>query len=385
MSEKSNGTAGPRADRPPDHDAYGFPPEAFDWTRLPDVDADFLPPEHIDAFIQALSAPDPIPHTPDDAAPSRSTRGDSPGLSRDPNASGIDLAKRAAASSLTRHDEDRGARETAAAVAAAADVAAPGQARPPLCQQSQRPPEEAGQRRPSGNGLFITAQHDWAPVHEKVLRDRDRDRDGNLKKSSKKTKQKKKGSRSKDETREGYLYSLLKWPFLLGVLGWILTLSFAYLLTRTYIYLYEQFVTWRGRREQLRRAMRATTTYRDWVAAAKKMDDFFGNEEWKEEDEFAYYDSKTVRRVLAEMRRCRERAERGQGEEGRQAVEDLRALVEACVKNNFVGVENPRLYSQTYYGTKHLVQNFIDEGENPAFPLSTVVALPRPGQALSWR
>jgi hypothetical protein len=26
-------------------------------------------------------------------------------------------------------------------------------------------------------------------------------------------------------------------------------------------------------------------------------------------------------------------------------------------------VENSRLYSQTYYGTKNLVQDFVDEGE----------------------
>jgi hypothetical protein len=70
--------------------------------------------------------------------------------------------------------------------------------------------------------------------------------------------------------------------------------------------------------------------------------------------------------VLEEMRRSRRRAEKGEEEgteEGRQATEDLKVLIEACVKNNFVGVENPRLYSQTYYGTKNLVQNFIDEGE----------------------
>ena len=40
---------------------------------------------------------------------------------------------------------------------------------------------------------------------------------------------------------------------------------------------------------------------------------------------------------------------------------DLRTLLEAAVKNNFVGTENPRLYSETYYGTKNLVQSFIDE------------------------
>ena len=145
----------------------------------------------------------------------------------------------------------------------------------------------------------------------------------------------------------------------------------AYLATRSYIYLYEQFIAWRGKRERLRRAMRATGSYKDWVVAAKQMDDFFGNGTWKEENEFAYYDCKTVRRVWEQLRKCRERAEREEGvvgedgaggEKKRAAVEDLKLLIEGCVKNNFVGVENPRLYSQTYYGTKNLVQNFVDEG-----------------------
>jgi predicted acylesterase/phospholipase RssA len=35
----------------------------------------------------------------------------------------------------------------------------------------------------------------------------------------------------------------------------------------------------------------------------------------------------------------------------------------ACCKNNWVGFENPRLYSETYYGTKDLVQSFADEAE----------------------
>jgi hypothetical protein len=334
---------------------YGFPPEAFDWSRLPDFDTDFLPPEHVEAFIQALSAPDPIPQTPDDATASSSFRFNSPSLQRGSASFDLDVTRRATASSINLHDEDRGSRDTAAAAAAAADVVAPGTAKSPTQQQ---PPLS---RRPSTSSLFITAQNDWAPVHEKVLRDKDPSQ------SSKGKKRKsKKRARSKDETREGYLYSLLKWPFLFVVLTWILGLSVAYLATRAYISFYEQFVAWRGQRERLRRAMRATGRYRDWVAAARRMDDFFGNGRWKEEDDFAYYDSKTVKRVLEEMRRSRRRAEKGEEEgteEGRQATEDLKVLIEACVKNNFVGVENPRLYSQTYYGTKNLVQNFIDEGE----------------------
>jgi hypothetical protein len=42
------------------------------------------------------------------------------------------------------------------------------------------------------------------------------------------------------------------------------------------------------------------------------------------------------------------------------------------MKNNFVGFENPRLYSETYYGTKDLVQKFVDEAETSlAFLLRT--------------
>ncbi|KAK4157907.1 hypothetical protein C8A00DRAFT_29135 [Chaetomidium leptoderma] len=366
MAGPDNDSASPKVNLP--SRTYGFPPEAFDWTRLPDFDTDFLPPEHAEAFIQALSAPDPIPQTPDDATAFSSFRLNSPTLRRGSSSVDLDFSRRAAASSLSLHDEDRRSRDTAAAAAASADVAVPGPARP-----STRPPS-LGSRRPSSSSLFITARNDWAPVNEKVLRDKDTTTatkttttSSKNKKKSKKTTPGKKTARSKDETREGYFYGLVKWPFLLIVGAWIMGLSAAYLATRTYIYLYEQFVAWRGQREKLRRAMRATSRYGDWVVAAKRMDDFFGNGRWKEVDDFAYYDSKTVKRVLGEMKRNRRRAEKGEGEEGteetKKATEDLKVLIEACVKNNFAGVENPRLYSQTYYGTKNLVQNFTDEVE----------------------
>ena len=330
---------------------YGFPPPAFDFTRLPDFDTNFLPPEHLEAFIQALAAPDTL----------QSPSADHTSYPHSP-ASFL----RRGSSGFFDHILSRDDRE---ATASAADVAAP------------RPLSRSG----SGNttsSLFISAQSDWAPVHEKVVRDRGEgrarggERDSNRKRSyCRKPSRKRRrvplplglgglvGGRSKDETREGYLYSLLKWPFLIIVGTWIVGLAVAYLVTRFYVFVYEQGVAWRGRREKLRRAMRATGNYRDWVAAAKRMDDFFGNAKWKEENEFAYYDSKTVRRANDQMRRLRERAEMAEKTgSNHTAVEDLKALTEACVKNNFVGIENPRLYSQTYYGTKNLVQNFLGEG-----------------------
>lgn len=340
---------------------YGFPPEAFDYTRLPDVDTNFLPAEHLEAFIQALGAPDPIQNAADDGASSIGLN--SPAGLR--SSSGFDVTRRVSQAPV--EDEDPQA-VAAQAAAAAADVAAPGTA----AAQEQRF-NHVPQRQGTGNSnMFITAANDWAPVHEKVKSSKSSGRKGRRRGRGKvrKTADAVLGSRSKDETREGYLYGLLKWPFLLIVGMWITGLGVAYLATRLYIWLYEHFVAWRGAREKLRRAMRATSRYEEWVPAAKRMDQFLGNEGWKEENEFAYYDSVTVRRVWEQMRKCRVKAEGaeesadGDGEEkDSKDVEDLKALVQASVKNNFVGVENPRLYSQTYYGTKNLVQNFVDEGE----------------------
>ncbi|EHK99242.1 putative Patatin-like phospholipase domain-containing protein [Glarea lozoyensis 74030] len=87
----------------------------------------------------------------------------------------------------------------------------------------------------------------------------------------------------------------------------------------------------------------------------------------------AHSERKTVKRVVDQLKKISRRVvsdldgrERGGATSGvskKKAIDDLKILVEACVKSNFVGIENSRLYSQTYYGTKNLVQQFIDEVE----------------------
>ncbi|QSS61550.1 patatin-like phospholipase domain-containing protein [Histoplasma capsulatum] len=197
----------------------------------------------------------------------------------------------------------------------------------------------------------LVAINDWRPIHQRVRKLGSR---------------RKAANRTVDETREGYLYVLLKWPLLSIVLGWISVLSVLYVITRLYIYLYEHLVTWRGRRQTLRRHMGAANNYRQWKEAAEKLDAYLGNDRWKEVDEYAYYDHGTVKRVKRQLETLREKVELTQTSEGDRAklcslLEDLRVLLEGCVKNNFAGVENPRLYSETYIGTKRLVQEFIDE------------------------
>lgn len=202
---------------------------------------------------------------------------------------------------------------------------------------------------------FFTARNDWRPIHQRVRR----------------KKPKTPPRRGKDETREGFVYVLLKWPLLLVVLGWLLFLSIGYVFTRLYIYLYEHFVTWRGTRERLRQRLYSATSYQDWIQAADELDSHLGGKSWKEKSEYAYYDSKTIRRVHEQMVKLRQRAESEEdallapksAQRQHTAIEDLRALVEACMKNSFCGFENPRLYSETYNGTKNLVQSFVDEAE----------------------
>lgn len=196
----------------------------------------------------------------------------------------------------------------------------------------------------------VVALNDWRPVHQRVKRKRARPR--------------KNPRRTTDETREGFVYSILKWPLLLVVSGWILFLTCSYLVTRLYIYGYERTVTWRGHRQRLRHNLRSKTNYQDWRIAAQELDNHLGNEQWKQTDDYAYYDHKTVTKVMEQLRAGRTLAksqEQIKGKSSSEAVDELRSLVEACVKNNFVGVENSRLYSETYYGTKCLAQDFIDE------------------------
>ena len=224
-------------------------------------------------------------------------------------------------------------------------------------EKALRGPDASSDDLSIQQSVFITALNDWRPVHQRVR--------GRRKRASRKGKA---DQRGKDETREGFVYAILKWPLLLVVFGWIILLGLLYILTRLYIYLYEQLVTWRGKREKLRRALQSTSSYEEWVKAAKELDGYLGNQNWKETDEYAYYDYGTIRRVKEQLQKARIQAEEDEKKHEKdnqspKAIFDLRSLLEASVKNNFVGVENPRLYSETYYGTKDLVQSFTDEVE----------------------
>lgn len=214
----------------------------------------------------------------------------------------------------------------------------------------------------------VTALNDWRPINQKVRRPR------LGRKASK---------RRKDEIREGFVYTLLRFPLLAIVFGWIVFLFIAYNITRLYIYAYEHFVTWTGRRETIRRRLQQASSYEEWCLEAQKLDEWLGNEEWKRNDAYSYYNHQTVQKVTEQLSELKSKIEiqhskDDDSETSDNSIQDLKILLESCIKNNFVGVENPRLYSETYLGTKDLVQLFIDLTEKG---LKLVLASPKISQA----
>lgn len=376
---KTATAAAPSPSLPP---KYGFPPEAFDVARLPDGNHQFISAADIAAFETALQAPD---HSAAQTIAQHAQHGSHDALRSPKSPGSFSITRRDSQSLGAGFDDDGGDSSSSALATAAAAAAANGDFSKDAAVASAR----ASSPAPGGLGTFVTAQNDWAPISSRFYRRSKRkpppaaSSGGSTAAGARKRRRRANravegllGTRSKDETRDGYLYLLAKWPLLLFVFGWLLVLGVLYLATRFYIVVYEQFFTWRGQREGLRRALRKATTYPDWVRAARALDAFLGRKTWREENDFAYYDSKTVKRVWDQMKKTRAKAEMeekdtvaaaaakvGGGGEGTRAIEELKALTEACVKNNFVGIDNPKLYSQTYYGTKNLVQNFVDEGK----------------------
>jgi hypothetical protein len=166
-----------------------FSQEGYDEDLLPDFNKEFLSEAHLQAFAQALSAPESSPSVDDLLSPTQSS---SLSFARSPS------------------------------------ISQNGFVSPNHCTDSSRTKPGVST---SQSSLFITAQNDWAPVNPKKPSGKGRRRGD-----------KKKGTgaprRSRDETREGYLYTLLKWPLLCVVSAWVAGLGISYMLTRLYIWLY---------------------------------------------------------------------------------------------------------------------------------------------------
>ncbi|KDN46113.1 patatin-domain-containing protein [Tilletiaria anomala UBC 951] len=210
--------------------------------------------------------------------------------------------------------------------------------------------------------LFLSAASDFAPIRERrgpsPSHSHHHQHHHHHSRSQSKSKSAKHSSHPKlhgidNGSREGLLFTLLRFPLLLAIFLTIALEFSLYVLTRQVVNLVEYAIAWRGRKGELRKELRRAETWRDWKHWALEMDSFAGYEKWKERDASGLYDWILVKKVCNSLRVFRQKEE----------AEKLIGVLDLCVRNNFAGVEGFRLYSETFWGTKHLIENYVDEVE----------------------
>ncbi|GAA5822287.1 hypothetical protein JCM11251_006289 [Rhodosporidiobolus azoricus] len=190
--------------------------------------------------------------------------------------------------------------------------------------------ENGGGSGPSPGVEKISAVSDFAPIKQKVRRG---------------------PKRRKDVVREGWAYHVSRWPLLLLIFFIIFVEFLCYLVVRQMVNIIEFFGAWRGERGRLRLALRNAETYEEWKETALKLDAHLGLSQWKKHPTNAYYDAPLVRRVLRALSSLRSSND----------AEGVAAVLHAALRSNWAGTESFRLYSESYYGTKELVQEYVDE------------------------
>ncbi|KAG8678183.1 hypothetical protein FRC08_017996, partial [Ceratobasidium sp. 394] len=192
-------------------------------------------------------------------------------------------------------------------------------------------PSIPGTPRPSHERIRkVSALSDFAPINQRVKRRRR----GAL-----------------PPRHRELLYHIVRWP-LLGLLFLVIFLEFyAYVWIRQCVNALEWLLAWRGKKGKLRANLRQARTYEQWKDAARVMDDYLGFNEWKQEDEDAYYDWTLVKKVHRSLKSLRQKDD----------ARGVLGVLEVCIRANFAGVESTRLYSETFLGTKSLIENFVTE------------------------
>ncbi|KAJ7781209.1 patatin-domain-containing protein [Mycena metata] len=180
----------------------------------------------------------------------------------------------------------------------------------------------------------VSALSDFAPVNLKVKR-------------------RKRKHHSQKGPKHDWTFVLFRWPLLAFIFLFIAGEFGFYVLLRQLVNIKEWISAWRGKKGLLRKRLRAAQSYEEWKEAALVLDEYLHFDEWKKEDEDPFYDWKLVRKVQRSLRTLREK-------------NDVRAclgVLETCIRSNFAAVESPRLYSETFLGTKDLIESYFKEQE----------------------
>lgn len=98
-------------------------------------------------------------------------------------------------------------------------------------------------------------------------------------------------------------------------------------------------------------AMEHAASYQEWSEAAKRHDSLSGMDEWKAREQSRDYDFELVKLRLQEYRRLRKEGQ----------IEKLVWALREGLHGNLGNISNPALYNHAQFGTKHLVNEYLDE------------------------
>ncbi|KAG2229866.1 acyl transferase/acyl hydrolase/lysophospholipase [Thamnidium elegans] len=177
---------------------------------------------------------------------------------------------------------------------------------------------------------------------------------------------------------KGISHSLLQYP-LIFVISLIMFFELmAYISLRLIVRMWENLFSWRGRKRKLRSQLRASKTYKEWCESADALDKYMQKDEWKETIPYAYYDYRLLQKVVKHLRMYRQ----GNTEEDATKLMDV---LYVCLKQNFAGIENEKLYSNTYLGTKTLIEEYVEEVTRSIEALANNEFIPAEDKRLAFK
>ena len=151
---------------------------------------------------------------------------------------------------------------------------------------------------------------------------------------------------------KGVTQRALRWPILFCVVLILALELAAYALIRSFVLMYEWASNISRRHAALKDRMLRAATFTEWCRAARELDQAEGRDAWKRDPAWQYYDPELITAHLSSLRAHRSSSDM------KRLMKNLKTIYSLY---NFGGMNNYQLYNQTHFGTKHLVQDFIQE------------------------
>ena len=93
------------------------------------------------------------------------------------------------------------------------------------------------------------------------------------------------------------------------------------------------------------------TSYAEWASAAQNLDETSGRANWRAQEADSRFDYRRIRKRLDGLRSARHS----------ETPRDVLFALNEGIHGNLGGIANPRLYNHCLFGTKHLIEEYIEE------------------------